>query len=511
MKATTNHSTYGSPPSSMKMMLVAAADKRKSVTTTTVATAPAVPSSPASSFTSVSSSSSSSSSVLSHQSNCTNTTDKVGMTLYGGHSHSSDSDYVEEEGEEIEETMMEFAMVKRVSKFIIKRHRRFLESDSYQQLLLNHKYKQQQQQQPNQRQEAKMMTTVKRSQIHFGELLGNGSFSSVYKVKTDFRTSTPCVVKCVGLHTVDDDPQIFISCALGLAREGAIMTAIQQQDKQHPNILRLMAVSETGVEGYATGKIGTTFLVLERLEYLLSNKIRQWKEETERNDRIDPASRLRRRFGRFQRFKPKKNNAEYHTQQNMMLKRLQVALDLANGLDYLHSLRILHRDIKSQNVGFDNNGILKIFDFDVSRILPLKSGGGGDDLFHLTKRVGTRRFMAPEVCLGHDYNLKADVYSYTMVLYQIFALKTPFKHMTQLEHIERIMVGGERPSIPRHCPESVRSLLKKGWSPDISTRPDMATISLTLQQEIEKISTESPTLHEPSSFRRIGSRNAQKQ
>ena len=61
-------------------------------------------------------------------------------------------------------------------------------------------------------------------------------------------------------------------------------------------------------------------------------------------------------------------------------ERVDVALQLADAVTYLHSQGILHRDLKPDNIGFDAHGTLKVFDFDVSRRVPssMKDEYNGD-------------------------------------------------------------------------------------------------------------------------------------
>ena len=75
--------------------------------------------------------------------------------------------------------------------------------------------------------------------------------------------------------------------------------------------------------------------------------------------------------------------------------------------------RILHRDIKPQNIGFDIRGDIKIFDLGLAKELkPIDKEG--KDQFHTSGLAGTRRYMAPEVCLRDNYGTKVDVYSWAI-------------------------------------------------------------------------------------------------
>ena len=93
--------------------------------------------------------------------------------------------------------------------------------------------------------------------------------------------------------------------------------------------------------------------------------------------------------------------------------------EILNGLIYLHSKDIIHRDIKCDNFFIDKiNGIVKIGDLGESKFLK------GYDF--LTNFVGTEGFIAPEVHEG-KYNTKADIYSLGMAIIEMLTLETPYK------------------------------------------------------------------------------------
>ena len=81
---------------------------------------------------------------------------------------------------------------------------------------------------------------------------------------------------------------------------------------------------------------------------------------------------------------------------------LSIALDIANGMAYLHSKDVIHRDLKSTNVLIDENGRAKIADFGLSVLF---TSSGKD----LTAETGTYRWMAPEVIRHEAYSSNADV------------------------------------------------------------------------------------------------------
>ncbi|KAF0924772.1 hypothetical protein E2562_014571 [Oryza meyeriana var. granulata] len=86
---------------------------------------------------------------------------------------------------------------------------------------------------------------------------------------------------------------------------------------------------------------------------------------------------------------------------------VRLALAMARGLSYLHSRKIVHRDVKTENMLLDDGKLnLKIADFGVARIEV--------DPRDMTGATGTPRYMAPEVLAGRPYNRKCDVYSFAI-------------------------------------------------------------------------------------------------
>ncbi|KAF1795869.1 Protein kinase-like domain [Phytophthora cactorum] len=100
--------------------------------------------------------------------------------------------------------------------------------------------------------------------------------------------------------------------------------------------------------------------------------------------------------------------------------KLTIALHIAEGLAYMHSLnpKVIHRDLKSKNVLLNNAYEAKLSDFGVSRERQVADVAGGPGRF-MTPGVGTSFWIAPEVLLGRDYDERADIFSFGIVLSEI--------------------------------------------------------------------------------------------
>ncbi|NWI77008.1 NEK5 kinase, partial [Dryoscopus gambensis] len=94
-------------------------------------------------------------------------------------------------------------------------------------------------------------------------------------------------------------------------------------------------------------------------------------------------------------------------------------VQISLGLKHIHDKKILHRDVKAQNVFLSNNGkVAKLGDFGIARQL-----NSTTELAHTC--VGTPYYLSPEICENRPYNNKTDIWSLGCVLYELCALKHP--------------------------------------------------------------------------------------
>lgn len=148
------------------------------------------------------------------------------------------------------------------------------------------------------------------------------------------------------------------------------------------------------------------------------------------------------------------------------IKLTQIALEVAIGMEYLHSKNIIHRDLKTLNVLLDENCSSRICDFGISRTV--ESG-------IMTNAIGTYNYMAPEIINSERYDLKADVFSYGMMLWEMAAKRVPFQGLNQVSIAKKIS-NFDRPSIPKTVPPPLANLINACWSHDPKSRPTFTQI-----------------------------------
>ena len=127
------------------------------------------------------------------------------------------------------------------------------------------------------------------------------------------------------------------------------------------------------------------------------------------------------------------------------------AIEIARALASAHAHKLVHRDVKPQNVLIDLDGRAKVTDFGIARSLE------AEGLTAAGRVLGTTDYVSPEQALGHEVNEQSDVYSLGIVLYEMLSGDVPFRADTQvavaMKHVREPL-----PDIQRIRPEISASL-----------------------------------------------------
>ncbi|NXV69348.1 NEK5 kinase, partial [Molothrus ater] len=147
-------------------------------------------------------------------------------------------------------------------------------------------------------------------------------------------------------------------------------------------------------------------------------------------------------------------------------------VQISLGLKHIHDKKILHRDVKAQNVFLSNNGkVAKLGDFGIARQL-----NSTTEFAHTC--VGTPYYLSPEICENRPYNNKTDIWSLGCVLYELCALKHPvstFQGNSLHELVLKICRGRFQPVSPNYSYD-LRILISQLFKISPRDRPSINSI-----------------------------------
>jgi serine/threonine protein kinase len=312
----------------------------------------------------------------------------------------------------------------------------------------------------------------------------------------------------------------FHNAAADLVIEATFLSRIN-----HPNIIKLRGWATGGISCFRNGDNSSYFLILDRLDETLGQRIKEWRKQKQQQQT---------RCG----------GLVVPTKLDYYQEKLDYADQLASAIQYLHRNRIMHRDITPNNIGMIHSvhdggtkTIIQLFDFGLVRELPNldsssditkdtdddndyntykyeSKGPTTSNTYRIPLRdqyfrmsiVGTSHYMAPEVTSGW-YNQQADIYSFTVVLYEMMTLIVPQPIIVQSEHTTEITTrmrmihqdteqqivgeGSTDSSNDQHPPTTtivtewpiqLQQLFHKGWSYNPRDRPNVDEVRQYLQR-----------------------------
>jgi len=243
------------------------------------------------------------------------------------------------------------------------------------------------------------------------KVLGKGSFGKAYLVRNTEEDEL-CVVK-----------QMETSAMEPKERNEAVKEAMLLKKMDHPNIIRFKEVFITRkhrlciVMDYADG--GDVHMKIKSREGVLL---------------------------------PEEQILEWFVQTCFALK-------------HVHERKVLHRDLKTQNIFLMSNGHVKLGDFGIARVLDATKD-------YARTMVGTPYYLSPEIIEDRPYNFKSDIWSLGVVLYEMTTLKHPFDADSLVILASKILKDQYPPPDSSYSPDLVsliRSMLCKeaNWRPTI--------------------------------------------
>ena len=141
---------------------------------------------------------------------------------------------------------------------------------------------------------------------------------------------------------------------------------------------------------------------------------------------------------------------------------LPIARQLCRALEVAHEQGIIHRDIKPHNMVLAPDGVLKVMDFGIARLL-----GRAQGMTQTGMVVGTPEYMAPEQLLGEDVDARADIYAVGVVIYECLTGRTPHTADNAMQLISRVLEQSPTPphelvpDVPRALSDAVLAALDR--------------------------------------------------
>jgi len=288
--------------------------------------------------------------------------------------------------------------------------------------------------------------------LRFQEEIGSGAYASVFKGEW---LRLPVAIKKMHKGLRDPDDEILTQdldsddeAELDKAREDFLAEVSLLSNLRHPNLILYMG---------ASAEPGKPLCMISELY----------------------------KGGSLSEFLEKKAESKISTDQ-----ALDIAIGISRGMLYLHTHKpqIMHRDLKNQNVLVRDESNLQnvvIVDFGLScftkpvkKVEPEDSDSSMDGCAMMTTPQGTITTMAPEIMEGAEYSSAADVYSFGIMMWEIFTCRQVYEGLNPVTIMFKVMAEDERPDFRQtdNVPPAIRNLIEKCWHKEPHRRPNFCEI-----------------------------------
>jgi len=167
----------------------------------------------------------------------------------------------------------------------------------------------------------------------------------------------------------------------------------------------------------------------------------------------------------------------------------RIALGVIDGLEYVHSKKVAHRDLKPQNILlFGPQLTPKIADFGISKVI--------QTIVTNSAMVGTPKYAAPELLeAGLKYGCTADIFSLAVILFEMFSGQPAERGLgSNVMQIMLAVVQGKRPTIPDKFPSCLRKPVEQGWVKDPTKRTSLVEFRAALRTIASDSRASTPTI-----------------
>ena len=174
---------------------------------------------------------------------------------------------------------------------------------------------------------------------------------------------------------------------------------------------------------------------------------------------------------------------------------VDLMLQVADGMNHLHQLKVVHRNLKPSNILVGRMKSTNLSD-NVPELLYVKLADFGSSVTKSTRvttmnySYKTTRYMAPEVMgkAGDEwdqhksakYPFKSNIFTFGMLCYEILTGNIPFSTLLQRE-VKNAVLNGDRPNLPKGCPQELKTLIEACWNQNPTSRPSSTQICQTLR------------------------------
>ena len=271
-------------------------------------------------------------------------------------------------------------------------------------------------------------------------------------------THAKYAVKCLSPKTMQGDRKRLIRSAQDLCVEAALLSKLN-----HENIIPMYGIVDGSYDEESTFRQpGSYFFVMPRMPQTLDVLLTSWEEQQQQqlpSSLVIPS--LDQRLS-------------------------QIALGIAKAMKYLHQQRVVYRDLKPANIGISDQGIVKVLDFGIARELPVWEHS-------ITECIGSLRYMAPETLTERTADFASDVYSFSILLWQIVTCQSkPYGNMNLVKLVDfrdavgyndvrpGVSVSDNEPALKDHT--AIAKLIENCWEGNPTKRPTFRQVVKVLEQ-----------------------------